>query len=80
MRNAARCDRAPFRRRGAPRTGDRPPILRTFGPRSAGPHLTCIRKSAARVCKAVLKRRMRAVFSGGASDENGQANQAGSRG
>ncbi|EDS83681.1 hypothetical protein BURPSS13_X0757 [Burkholderia pseudomallei S13] len=46
-------------------------ILRTFGSRHAGPHLTCIRKFAARVCKAVPMRRMRAAFSGGASDENG---------
>ncbi|KGS19380.1 hypothetical protein X989_4261 [Burkholderia pseudomallei MSHR4378] len=46
-------------------------ILRTFGSRNAGPHLTCIRKFAARVCKAVPMRRMRAAFSGGASDENG---------
>ncbi|RPA49706.1 hypothetical protein EGT66_27585 [Burkholderia mallei] len=46
-------------------------ILRTFGSRNAGPHLTCIRKFAACVCKAVPMRRMRAAFSGGASDENG---------
>ncbi|AFR20503.1 hypothetical protein BPC006_II2578 [Burkholderia pseudomallei BPC006] len=75
--NAARRDRPP--RRTHPSTvnsqqstvNNRFSILRTFGSRHAGPHLTCIRKFAACVCKAVPMRRMRAAFSGGASDENG---------